>query len=96
MSEANWEKPKANEPTKLSNDARGLGPRVAGGFAIGHVDEIVGDGGLEVPGFVATKKEILQIVRYWAMEIVHLDWFFSCTAAQDRPSGAPENLPTGA
>jgi len=48
----------------------------AGPFAIGDVDEIVGEGGVEVPGFVATKNEILQLVRYWATEIIDLDWIF--------------------
>jgi hypothetical protein len=43
---------------------------------MGVVDRIVGEGGLEVPGFVATKDEILQLVRYWATEIIHLDFAF--------------------
>jgi hypothetical protein len=43
---------------KLSEDARGLGPRQAGRFAIGLVDEFVGEGGVEVPEF-ATKYELL-------------------------------------
>ena len=48
-----------------------LGKRV--GTRIGVVDMIIGDGGLEVPGFVATKNETLQLVRYWAGEILDLD-----------------------
>jgi hypothetical protein len=36
---------------------------------------IVGVGG-EVPGFVATKSEILQLVRYWAKKIIDLDFVF--------------------
>jgi hypothetical protein len=44
---------------QLSEDARGLGPTQAGPFAIGLVDEIVGEGGVEVPEFVATKYELL-------------------------------------
>ncbi|MGA9389794.1 MAG: hypothetical protein WBV69_05035 [Candidatus Sulfotelmatobacter sp.] len=42
-----------HETKKLSEDARGLGPMQAGPFAIGRVDEIVGEGGVEVPGCVA-------------------------------------------
>jgi len=60
----------------LSEDSRGLGPRYWGPVAFGVVDMIVGEGGTEVPGFVATKNEILQLVRYWATEIVHLDFSF--------------------
>jgi hypothetical protein len=36
---------------------------------------IVGVGG-EVPGFVDTKSEILQLVRYWAKKIIDLDFVF--------------------
>ena len=80
MLEENAEKPNADGPAevtkRLTEDARGLGPMRAGPFAIGDVDEIVGEGGVEVPGFVATKNEILQLVRYWATEIIDLDWIF--------------------
>jgi hypothetical protein len=46
----------ADENKTLSEDARGLRPRQAGPFRIGVVDMIVGEGGAEVPAFVATKK----------------------------------------
>ena len=71
-----------------------LGKRV--GTRIGVVDMIVGDGGLEVPGFVATKNETLQLVRYWAGEILDLDIGFFLYGQWDRLNGAPANLPTGA
>lgn len=61
----------ANSTKKVSEDALGLGPKQAGRFMIGFVDRIAGEGGLEVPGFVATKDETLQLVRYWATEIIH-------------------------
>jgi len=61
---------------KVSEDAQGLGPRQTGPFAFGVVDTIVGEGGVEVPGFVPTKNEILQLVRYWATEIIDLDFSF--------------------
>jgi len=65
-----------DETKQLSLDAQGLGPRQAGPFTVGFVDMIVGKRGLEVPGFVATKDEILQLVRYWATEIIGLDFDF--------------------
>ncbi len=64
----------ADDSRKLSEDARGLGPGQAGRIRIGVVDMIVGEGGLEVPGFVATKNETLELVRYWATEIIDLDF----------------------
>jgi hypothetical protein len=66
----------SDETKKLSEDARGLGPRQVGPIMIGVVDMIVGDGGVEVPSFLATKNEILQLVRYWAKEIIDSDFVF--------------------
>ena len=59
----------ADQTQKLSEDANGLGPGQAGPFRIGLVDMIVGNGGVEVPGFVATKNEIFQLVRYWPRKL---------------------------
>jgi hypothetical protein len=76
----------ADDTKKLSEDARGLGPMQTGRFAIGLVDEIVGDGGVEVPGFVATKNELVQLVQYWATEIVDLDFeyfLYGCTGSSE-------------
>jgi hypothetical protein len=70
----------------LSKDAQGLGPTCAGSFVIGHVDQIVGEGGVELPGFVPTKNELLQLVHYWAMEIIDLDFTFflyDCTGSSE-------------
>jgi hypothetical protein len=66
----------ADDSRKLSEDARGLGPRQTGPFAFGLVDMIVGEGGLEVSGLVPTKYETLLLVRAWAGEILDLDFGF--------------------
>lgn len=63
-------------PQTLTDDAEGLGSRHVGPFVIGEVDAIVGEGGVVIPGFVATKNEILQRVRYWTTEILDLDFIF--------------------
>jgi hypothetical protein len=76
----------ADDTKKLSEDAGGLGPRQAGPYRIGVVDMIVGEGGVEVPGFVATKNDTLRLVRYWATEIIHLDFAFFLYGS----SGSPE------
>jgi len=69
----------ANDSHTLTEDARGLGPRQTGPFAIGLVDMSVGEGGLKVPGVVPTKYETLWLVRAWAAEILDLDYgFFLC------------------
>lgn len=65
-----------NDSQKLTEDAQGLGPKEVGPFRIGVVDMIVGEGGAEVPAFVATKNEILQLAMYWATKIIDLDFTF--------------------
>jgi hypothetical protein len=66
----------ADDSKGISEDARGLGPGQTGPFAIGLVDMIVGEGGLEVPGLVPTKYESLLLMRAWAGEILDLDFGF--------------------
>jgi hypothetical protein len=63
-----------DETQELSEDAGGLGPIEVGAFTIGRVDEIVGEGGLEIPGYKATKYEAIQIVKLWAAEMIDLDF----------------------
>jgi hypothetical protein len=71
---------------KLTEDSQGLGVTRTGSYVIGHVDEIVGQSGVAVPGFVATKFEVLQIAKYWATEIVDLDFdyfLYGCTGSSE-------------
>ena len=63
-----------NAKQTIGQDAAGLGPMRLGSIAIGLVDEIVGEGGVEVPGLVDTKYESLLLVRHWAAEIIDLDF----------------------
>ena len=65
---------KTNQTHKLSKDARGLGPFQGRQIRLGAVDMIVGEGGVEVPAFVATRNELFQLARYWATEIIKLDF----------------------
>ena len=65
-----------DETQKLSEDAGGLGPMQVGPIVVGLVDEIVGEGGVEVPGCVITKYESVQIVKHWAAEIIDLDFSY--------------------
>jgi hypothetical protein len=75
-----------DDSKKLSEDARGLGPMHAGSIVIGLVDEIVGEGGVEVPGCVATQYEWLQIVKLRAAEMIDLDFsyfLYGCTGSSE-------------
>jgi hypothetical protein len=66
-------------PNGANRDTEGLGTvRVAGGaFIIGSVDEINGAGGEEVSEFVATRHELEQLAKYWAIERLDQDfWLF--------------------
>lgn len=44
------------------------------GGRIGVVDEVNGLGATEVPGFVPTQHELLELVRYWARVAIEIDW----------------------
>jgi hypothetical protein len=68
-------------PNGANRDTEGLGTvLVSGGaFIIGSVDEINGAGGKEVSEFVATRHELEQLAKYWAIERLEHDfWFFVC------------------
>jgi len=80
MSEA---KSTADETKKLSEDARGLGPMQAGPFAIGRVDAIVGEGGLEVPGFVATRNEAGAVFGQRNYRSRFRIFLYGCTGSSD-------------
>ena len=53
-----------------------MSPREADPFTIGFAEAIVGEEGLEVLGYVVTRNEILELVRYWATEIFQLDFAY--------------------
>lgn len=64
---------KRKKQTVASNaDNATLMPQSAGGFVFGCVDAINGLGGTEVPGYVPTRYELIQIVNFWCKEILDL------------------------
>ena len=69
-------------PRNSVRTAQGLEPRGGIGF-VQH--DIVGESGVEVPGFVPTKNEVLQLVQYWELvtEIIDLT-FFQLISGQER------------
>jgi hypothetical protein len=62
----------------FSSDSEGLGFCHAGAFTVGYVPEVNGAEAAEVPEFVATKHELIQLVKYWYGRKFHntLYYFF--------------------
>ena len=62
-----------------SADSEGLGFYGNGRLTVGYVDEVNGPAAAEIPGFVATKHELIQLLKYWAgIRIdIRFDWFTS-------------------
>jgi hypothetical protein len=67
------------DDNKPNPDSEGLGIYGNDNFAVGYVDEVNGPGAFEMPGFVATKHELVQLVKYWASIRIDIryDWFTS-------------------
>ena len=58
----------------MNSDNSDLGPVEGGCVTIGYVDQVNGPCALEVPTFVPTRAELLQLIRYW--EDIYLDYAF--------------------
>jgi hypothetical protein len=60
-----------------SPDSEGLGFYQNGRLTVGYLDEVNGPGAVEMPDFVATKHELVQLVKYWASIRIDIrfDWF---------------------
>jgi hypothetical protein len=67
---------KTNE-NKHGPDSEGLGFYGNGRMTVGYVEEVNGAGAVEKPGFVATKHELIQLLKYWASIRIEIqfDWF---------------------
>ena len=60
----------------VSSDSEELDVRRAGGFVIGYVSEVNGPEACEVPEFVPTKHELIQIAKYWLHRRLDNSFFF--------------------
>lgn len=63
-------------PDEINADNDYLGPFGGNGLTIGLVDEVAGEGATEVPEFVPTRHELLQLVKYWERRYLELEHFF--------------------
>ena len=59
-------------------------PREAGRIIMGDVDEVNGVDAEEVPGFVPTRHELLELVNYWYRVVVEGNYFFFQTGQTGR------------
>src|SRR4029453_13058818 len=62
----------------LSDDSEGLGYWGNEGFVVGYVPEVNGSEACEVPEFVPTKHELIQITKYWFQRLLNIRfWYFA-------------------
>ena len=45
-------------------------------MTIGYVDEVNGEGAEEIAGFTPTRRELIQLVKYWYGRYLDKDWFW--------------------
>jgi hypothetical protein len=58
-------------------DSEGLGYYGNEKIVVGYVSEVNGSDSAGAPGFVPTRYELIQLVKYWAtLELVHIFGFF--------------------
>lgn len=72
-------------------DSEGLGSHGNGKITIGSVSEVNGPDSVEMPGFVPTRHELIQLVKYWAtLDLDQQFYFFlyTQTGSDDRRRGA--------
>jgi hypothetical protein len=69
-------------PTHITTnrDNAGLGPRNAGGVLIGCVEDVNGNGAREVPEFVPTRAELLELVKHWEFTFLKREYFIFSTS----------------
>jgi hypothetical protein len=58
-------------------DSEGLGCGRNEKFTVGHVEEVNGPDSAEVPDFIPTRHELIQVVKYWEkLRLDHLFYYF--------------------
>jgi hypothetical protein len=76
-----------DNPAVRNADNECLGQLRGGGFTIGHVDEVNGHGAEEIQAFVATRHELIQLLKYWAKKAIDIDYdrfFYEQPGSSDR------------
>ena len=72
-----WRKATSPEKRKACPDSEGLGFWGDERFTVGYVDEVNGPNSAEMPEFVPTLYELIQLAKYWATIVIDLrfDYF---------------------
>jgi hypothetical protein len=72
-----WRKATETENRKACPDSEGLGFWGNQGFTVGYVDEVNGPNSVEMPDFMPTRYELIQLAKYWATIVIDLrfDYF---------------------
>lgn len=72
-------------------DSEGLGISGNGRITIGYVSEVNGSDSGEVPDFVPTRHELVQLIKYWATVDLENEFYFflyTQTGSNDSRRGA--------
>jgi hypothetical protein len=48
-------------------------------FVVGYVEEVNGAGAKEIAGYIPTRHELIQLVKYWYGQFLDLEWSFFTT-----------------
>jgi hypothetical protein len=47
---------------------------------LGYVDEVNGGAAQETPGFIPTRHELIQLMKYWYRRSLEIEWFYFLTS----------------
>ena len=72
-----WRKATSTNKRNACPDSEGLGFWGDERFTVGYVDEVNGPNSAEMPEFVPTRYELIQLAKYWATIVIDLrfDYF---------------------
>ena len=70
-----WQKANPIQKRKACPDSEGLGFWGTDKFTVGYVDEVNGPDSVEMPEFVPTRYELIQLAKYWANIAIDLNFY---------------------
>jgi hypothetical protein len=76
--------------TIINADNMDLQPLFVGPFVVGHVDNVNGPGAHEVPEYLPTRAELLEVLKYWEFTFLDTEyWVFtmSCDGSTEMRLG---------
>ena len=67
-------------PVIRNRDNEDFQPIIVGRFVVGHVENVNGDGAREVPEYIPTRSELLELLKYWESEYLRTRYWLYATA----------------